>query len=359
MHNLTFSWTHTEQYSIVINYGLRNNLARYIPELFHNNQEVFIVIDEKVSELYSKEICENLTNRSIQLIVVPSGEEHKSLLMYQQIIEELVSKGMKRRSILILIGGGVIMDMGGFVGATFMRGVPVINLPTTLVAQIDAAVGGKVAVNHKAGKNLIGAFYNPKFVGVDLGFLHTLDVKYLREGLSEIIKTAVIDSIELFEMIENNYDQIFQLKKSTITEIVKLTIESKIRLLQHDPLENDLARPLNFGHTLAHPLETLHKYGRNLSHGEAVAIGMATATRFALKTNVCDQNTGNRIIGLLKAVGLPITIDVQDIDSLREAVSTVIKIRNGNLNLVLPQEIGKVSILPNVSLDQFLKCLSE
>lgn len=353
--NLAFDVVKTEPCEVIV----QPNILLYFQSLHHGDQKErknFILADENLYHLYKESLFNKLDNLLFEVIVVSSGESSKSLDVYMRLIDELARKDMLRRSNLILMGGGVIMDLGGFVGATFMRGVPIINIPTTLLAQVDAGIGGKVAVNHKTAKNLVGAFYNPRKVVIDPAFLKTLDRAQIQEGLAEVIKVAIIYSPELFDMIESNLEGIFLLENDIILRMINLSIKAKIELLKNDPLENSLERVLNFGHTLAHPIETINK-NIEISHGRAVSIGIACATRFAFAKGFCSKATLLRILDVLRNVGLPTTLDTFDYQKLYKAIEMVVKVRDGNMNLVIPQEIGRPLIIRDVSIHELIDCI--
>lgn len=352
---LAFDVVKTEPCEVII----EPNILYFFQKLHHGNQKArknYILADENIYHLYKESLFNKLDNLYFEVIVVPSGERSKSSDVYMRLIDELAGKDMLRRSNLILMGGGVLMDLGGFVGATFMRGVPIINIPTTLLAQVDAGIGGKVAINHRTAKNLVGAFYNPRTVVIDPGFLKTLDRVQIQEGLAEVIKVAIIYSPELFDIIESNLDGIFSLENDIILRTINLSIKAKIDLLKNDPFENSLERILNFGHTLAHPIETINN-NVEMSHGRAVSIGIACATRFAFAKGFCSKATLLRVLGVLSNVGLPTTLDTFDYQKLYKAIEMVVKVRDGNMNLVIPQEIGRPLIISDVSIHELIDCI--
>jgi 3-dehydroquinate synthase len=348
-------------YDVHVENGLMKNIVEIIRKSkLDIGDTVYIVTDDNVANLYLSDIsvCFTMFDIRTEIVVVPAGEEHKSFETYEFLIDKLLQKGIMRRSLLILIGGGMIMDLGGFVGATIMRGIPVINIPTSLVAQVDAAIGGKVAINHKSAKNLIGNFYNPKLVCIDPTFLLTLDDSQIQEGLAEAIKVAIINSPDLFHLIETQKTNIFSRNLDLFERIIELSVSAKIELLKPDPLEVNLERALNFGHTLAHPLETLYHY-KGLTHGKAVALGMSAASVYAVHNGYLTAEVSARIENVIKSVGLPTSIKIENRTALFEALNFIIKVRNGNLNLVLPVEIGKALILPQADLVELIDCLAE
>jgi 3-dehydroquinate synthase len=345
-------------YSVLVKNGLMKNIVDVIRNRIEIGDTAYIVTDNNVAGLYLSEITSCFSGYGIrtEAIVVPAGEESKNMKSYTFILEELMKRGMMRRSLLILVGGGMIMDLGGFVGATVMRGVPIVNIPTSLIAQVDAAVGGKVAINNSYGKNSIGNFYNPKLVCIDPTFLLTLRIEQIQEGLAEIIKVATIHNVDLFEIIERQKESIFNYDLELMEKMISLSVESKIELLRPDPLEVNLERVLNFGHTLAHPLETMHQYN-HLTHGKAVGLGMSAATLYAMRSGYTPKETGERIRRLIREVGLPTSLGIEDKHLLHQKLDFIIRVRNGNLNLVVPVEIGKALILPKVIVSELIDCL--
>lgn len=359
MKQLPVTVMYEDDYYVTVEWGSVQRLCNLVQQVVPKSHECFLLTDDNVGRLHLALIAQSFREQRVRLevITVPAGEASKSLETYSHVINQLVQLGMKRRSVLLLFGGGVIMDMGGFVGASFMRGVPVINVPTSLVGQIDAAIGGKVAVNHPLAKNLIGAFYNPRAVIVDPSLLLTLQAQELREGLAEMIKTAIIGNPSLFNLIEQNLDAIFAGDREILTQLVVEAIGTKIELLRPDPRERDLARALNFGHTLAHPLETCARY-EQLTHGEAVAIGMCAATRLAEQEGMCSTETAYRILQLIERAGLPTCPPPQmDQSRLEEAIAVVQRIRNGKTNYVVPVQIGHVQIIDMVPVARLMHYL--
>lgn len=338
-----------DQYDIVICNNVMSQIGLEILEEY-GPVSVVVITDTNVSKLYGEEIRTSFTKAGIpvDMIVLPSGERTKSLSTAKKLYKQLLELGTRRRSILVSFGGGVIMDTIGFVAATYMRGIPYINVPTSLLAQVDSAIGGKVAVNHPQGKNLVGAFYHPNKVYSDPTVLKTLSLRDIRCGMAEVIKTAIIADEDLFEFVENNVTDILKKDIKVLEEIVLKTSALKVKLLKPDPYEKNLKRPLNFGHTIGHAVEKEEAY-RRIRHGEAVAVGMAVATQIAIKKGICSLNAGNRIIDLLKRMGLP-TFSRVPSERIWQAISIIKMIRDGNLYFVLPSEtLGEVVITNDVT----------
>lgn len=291
------------------------------------------------------------------IVEVPSGEAAKTINSSTRVFDELLDLECARRTPLVAFGGGSVTDMVGFVAATYMRGVPLIQIPTTLLSQLDAAVGGKAGVNHPRGKNLIGSFYSPVGVLCDLMFLSTLDRRDVSSGLAEAVKVAILSSAELFDLVQKASNLPNVVNSEEIVDIVCLAIRKKLDLLTPDPFELDLSRHLNFGHETAHALETSKQY-HGLRHGEAVSVGMAIATRLALSRGLCSRSTTLQIVNLLDRLRLPITLDRASADDVWDCMSVVRLIRGDALRFVLPRAIGTSEIVNDVSRVEFMSAIA-
>jgi len=334
-----------DRYEIIIENDLLDQIGKSISDLFGQPRSIIVVTDERVKGLWVDKVSESLDQQSLkcELIVVPEGETSKSLKTAMTVWEEMIRAGIERRSIVLALGGGVITDMAGFVAATYMRGIPLVNVPTTLIAQLDSSIGGKVAVDHKVAKNLIGAFYHPKAVFIDPAVLSTLPVREIKNGLAEAIRTAIIDSKSFFDFISENSEDLLNHNISKLSRVVYDSGKIKMKLLAPDPYEQDLRRALNFGHTIAHALEAELEYKQDLKHGEAVSIGMATAARIACNKGICGEETRDEILNLLKKVGLPVSTppDISP-ENIWERMRIIRMIRGGNIHFVFPKVIGEV-----------------
>jgi 3-dehydroquinate synthase len=252
---------------------------------------------------------------------------------------------------VIAFGGGVIADLGGWVASAYMRGLPYVNVPTTLLAQVDGALGGKVAVNHPVAKNLLGAFHQPAGVVADVGFLRSQDGRHLRAGLAECIKKAVIASPDYWRLIDARLEAILARDLDALEELVRGAAAIKTRLIARDPYEADLRRPLNFGHTVGHPLETASGY-RPLLHGEAVALGMVVESRIAAARGLMAAEALDALVDLLRRAGLPTRASelpvAIDADAVEHHMEKVRLIRAGSLRYVLPVALGETVIADDV-----------
>lgn len=348
-----------ESYSVLIENGLLLKIGRLLDNLLPKTQ-IAIITNKKVKDLYASKVTEGFDRekRKYQFLEVPDGERYKSLKIANLLFSRMVEQKIDRRTILLALGGGVINDLVGFIAATYMRGISYVNVPTTLVAQHDASIGGKVAVNHILGKNLIGSFYQPKAVYIDPSVLATLPKREIRNGLSEAIKVAIIHSLSLFEFIEKNYQALLNRENSALYQLISEAAKIKVKLISSDPFEENLHRPLNFGHTIGHAVETKATY-RGIKHGEAVSIGMAVATRIARQRGICSQETAERIINLLMKIGLPVSINRVDSQKIWNFIKVIKMVRGGNIHFVLPVKIGEVLILDDVTEDDIGKSLED
>jgi 3-dehydroquinate synthase len=269
-----------------------------------------LVTSERVGALYREPVQDSLRAAGFTpaMIEIPDGEEHKNLAWLAVLYDRLLEAGIERRSPLVALGGGVLTDLAGFAAATLLRGIPTVLLPTTLLAQIDAAIGGKTGVNHVLGKNLIGAFHQPRLVLADVDTLATLPRRELLAGVAEVIKTAAIGDAALFGELEERLERVIALQRDLIIPVVAACVRYKARVVAEDEQEVHGGRAvLNFGHTIGHALEALTGYGE-LLHGEAVAIGMVAAARVSVSLGRCRAETATRLVGLLKRAGLPTDI---------------------------------------------------
>ncbi|MCO5972345.1 3-dehydroquinate synthase [Actinoallomurus soli] len=288
-------------------------------------------------------------------IAVPPGERSKTLDTAYLLLDWLSQLDLARRDVIIALGGGMIIDTVGWVASAYMRGVPYINVPTTLLAQVDAAIGGKVAVDHNSAKNLVGAFHQPRAVISCLTHLDTLDTRQTSAGLAEAVKKAVIASPEYFDFIETHADDLLHHRLPATETLVRAAGAIKSQLVGRDPYENDLRRPLNFGHTVGHAVETTTGYGPVL-HGEAVAYGMVIAADISRARGLLDPATADRITHLLTALNLPVRLHQlraePPIDDVLAALGKIRQIRDGSLRFVLPLELGTTLIVDDVTEDE-------
>lgn len=338
------------------------NLGKTLSQYSKDIRKAVIVTNKLLFDLYGTILEKSLstTNYKIKTIFVPDGEEYKTLKQAEKIYQLLIKEKIERFTPLIAFGGGVIGDLAGFVAATFLRGLPLVQVPTTLVAQVDSSIGGKVAVDLPEGKNLVGAFYQPSFVWIDLKVLKTLPLPELRNGLAEVIKYAIINNGDFFSYLEKNLPDIRHWTSDIWRYIVSHSCQVKVKIVEKDELEESgLRQILNFGHTLGHALETITKY-RVYKHGEAIAIGMVCATRISEKMSLIKKEEGKRIVNLLKKVGLPTEWPGRKfgLEEIYPYLEHDKKVKAGKINFVLPVRIGKVVIRNDIPKDILQKVLN-
>ncbi|TVR96521.1 MAG: 3-dehydroquinate synthase [Wenzhouxiangellaceae bacterium] len=313
----------------------------------HLHGRILAVSDEHVAKLYLDRLRPTLARRAHQRhLVLPAGEEHKTVASWQRIVDELVKLRAQRDATVLALGGGVIGDMAGFAAACYMRGIEVVQLPTTLLAQVDASVGGKTGVNHVEGKNLIGAFHQPSAVIADTDTLTTLDPRDYRAGLAEVVKYGAIRDPDFFTWLESHAEALNARVPSSLMEAVFQSVRNKAEVVAADELEAGQRAMLNFGHTFGHALETATAY-REYRHGEAVAIGMNLATRLSELLGLCESGTASRMSVLLERLGLPTRLPAgTDPDRLLNLMRLDKKNRADQIRLILLDGIGQARILP-------------
>jgi len=336
-------------YPLVVGTGLLNGIGELLTPHTKSNK-VLVVSDAFVKTCYLPPVLESLKGVELDVctIEVLGGEESKSLAQFSRIQDSLVEHQLDRGSMLIALGGGVIGDLAGFAAAVYMRGIPYVQIPTTLQAQVDASVGGKTAINHPKGKNLIGAFHQPKLVVIDVDTLKTLPQRDIRAGLIEVIKMGVIRDEPLFERVEENLEALLNLDDTTLIEIISQACVNKAEIVAKDEKESRLRMVLNYGHTFGHALEALTHYNR-YRHGEAVSIGMNCAAQLAVNLGMFSDTDFQRQRTLLERAKLPIALpDDLTPEALCDAMYLDKKTLGGKLRLILPTRIGEVIIRDDI-----------
>jgi len=321
--------------------GLGDNL-----KIFGLSPKICLVSNPTVFPLYGERVSDSVKKAGFDLltVIIPDGEGYKDLLRVQHIYNELLKYKLDRSSALIALGGGVIGDITGFAASTYMRGISYIQVPTTMLAHVDSSVGGKTGVNHKLGKNMIGTFWQPRLVWIDIETLKTLPGKELLAGLAEVIKYGVIWDKELFDFLDDKRDKIFNLDRKAVMHIIKRSCEIKAEVVSKDEKEAGLRSILNYGHTIGHAIETVTGYKKYL-HGEAVAIGMFLEAMLAHKLNFINKDKALRIKRLIDSYGLPSEMPADiDADSLLSSMQLDKKAVAGELKFIMPEKIGSVRI---------------
>jgi 3-dehydroquinate synthase len=338
--------------------------AQELARLLDGARVAAVVTDEVVDSLYGGRLFAALRSAGAQVLAhaVPPGEQSKSLDEAVRLWNWLAGSDLGRRDLVVTFGGGVVCDLGGWVASAYMRGVPYVNVPTTLLAMVDGALGGKVAVNHPVAKNLLGAFAQPRGVIADVSYARSLERRHLAAGLAECIKKGVIASPAYFAFIEEHATALLGGDLDALEILVRSAAAIKTALIERDPYEDDLRRPLNFGHTIGHPLETVTGYAP-LLHGEAVAFGMVVESRIAARRGWLSEATLARLIGLLETCRLP--VHARDLPAgvsagaLIEATAKVRLIRAGSLRWVLPTDLGESVIADDVADAEIRDALAE
>ncbi len=331
-----------ESYPIYIKRGILDEAGRILKGVAPS-ERCAVVTNPTVGSLYCERFVKALEKEGFTVLVVevPDGEEYKNLDTVATIYDRLLSERLERDSLIVALGGGVVGDIAGFVAATFLRGVAYVQVPTTLLAQVDSSVGGKTGVNHPKGKNLIGAFYQPRAVLIDPDVLKTLDERELRAGLAEVVKYGVIWDEAFFGFLEENREGLLALDEPII-EAIKRSCAIKAEVVSRDEKEAGLRSILNFGHTFGHAIEALTGYSR-YRHGEAVSIGMVMAAGLSCYMGLTDATTQKRIEALLSSLGLPVTMpEGLNVESIIDTIRLDKKVKRGKIRFVLTERIGRV-----------------
>lgn len=335
-------------YPIFIQDGLLKNIGQDLKQR-KVAKRYGVISDDYVASLYGEQLMHSLAKAGIEaeLITFPRGEEHKHLGTIAELCSELAGMNFDRKDGLIALGGGVTGDITGFLAAVYMRGIPFVQVPTTLLAQVDSSVGGKTGVDIPEGKNLVGCFYQPRAVYIDTGVLNTLPEKELLGGLAEVIKYGVIADADFFSFLEKNRESILTLDNSLITDTIARCCEIKAWVVEQDEREGDLRRILNFGHTIGHAIEAASDF--KLIHGLAIAMGMAAVARLAELSGRLSADDAGHIISLIQEYGMPVTIPPElDRDRIKKYLQTDKKTVGGRVFYVVPERIGKVIVTDQV-----------
>ena len=338
-------------YDIVIDPGVLNRLGELARSVVPHDRAAMLY-DQAVVDNHAAAASGSLTHAGYGMVgaSLKASEKDKSLDTVARLYDVLLDNHMERRSPVFAVGGGITGDVAGFVAASYLRGVPFVQCPTTLLAMVDASVGGKTGVNVPQGKNLVGAFHQPAMVCIDTDTLATLPAVEVRCGLAECVKHGVIRDPALFTWIEDHVDAILELDSQAMVELVQRNVAIKAAVVEQDEKESGVRAHLNFGHTFAHAIEaTGHASGDSYSgykHGEAVALGMVAATRLAVDAGRCDAELLDRLMALLYRIGLPThSSRLADTPALMRVMRSDKKVKDGTVRLVLPDAMGRVSIV--------------
>jgi len=337
-----FAGKRKNKYKIVISKEAisRKNIA----PLLKMHKKTLIISDDGVPQKIVKKVI-TICKPSTQVfnIILQHGEKAKSIQNFQKILNFLADNNFDRTDLIIAVGGGVVGDISGYVASSYLRGIQFIQIPTTLLAQVDSSVGGKTAINISAGKNLVGAFYNPKGVIIDTSVLKTLPSREFKAGLAEVIKYALIQDKSLFTTLKKCYEKILSMEHKIIEEIIFLSIQNKAMIVTKDEKENGIRAILNFGHTFGHAIEAQSKY-KKILHGEAVAKGMKIASRISYLENLISKEEHKEVINLLQKFEFDLSLKQYKYGELKPYIFRDKKIKKGKLNLVLLNQISNAIV---------------
>jgi 3-dehydroquinate synthase len=346
-------------YAIKIGAGLLTNLGRECARL-ELRQRCAVISDSNVAPRYASAALDALKKAGFEplLVTVPAGETAKRLDIVSRCYDQLAAQRLERKSFIVALGGGVVGDLAGFVAATYLRGIPFVQVPTTLLAQVDSSVGGKVGVNLKAGKNLVGAFYQPRIVLCDLDSLGTLPDREYRSGLAEVIKYGIIYDASLFGKLERCLPQLLARDGKVLAQVVARCCQIKAEIVRQDETETGQRALLNFGHTIGHGLEAISHYGKYL-HGEAISIGQVAAAKISARLTGLSAKDASRIARLFQNAGLPIELKLtgSERSKLLAAMNLDKKVSDGTIKFVLAPRIGAAEfghVVPEAVLDEVL-----
>jgi 3-dehydroquinate synthase len=347
-------------YPIHVAQGLLGETGILIRETLPGVTKSVIVTSPIINDLYGKELKESIGGVELDpgVSLVPDGEEAKSWDHASGLIGEFLDHELDRKSVVVALGGGAVGDLAGFTASIYMRGVRVVQVPTTLLAQVDSSIGGKTAVNHPKGKNLIGAFHQPALVAADPALLGSLPPREIRSGLGEIVKLGVISDHELFRQVEDRGDALLRADPGEMTEAIRRCVSIKARYVELDERDSKGVRAaLNYGHTLGHALEALTSHG--LRHGEAIVIGMVAASHIAEEMGLIGEPEVQRQVRLFEELGLETRIPELEASTLVEVMHRDKKAEGGSIRFVLPTGIGREPVLRPVPDERVTRVLEE
>ncbi len=346
-------------YEVTIKAGLLSEIGNRLVELgIKSTRKILIVSNQEIANLFGNILLNNLkeNNYSAKIFIIKAGEKFKNISTLNEIYDAAFEYGMERGSLMIALGGGIVGDITGFASSTWLRGLDYIQIPTTLLSMVDSSVGGKTGVNHPKGKNLIGAFNQPKAVFIDTDTLKTLPTREFNAGMAEIIKYGIIRDEELFEYLENEFNlrNIVNLENQSLVKIIKDSVKIKSNIVSEDEKEKGIRAYLNYGHSFGHVIENLCGYGEYL-HGEAISIGMRIAGEIAFSKGLWKKEETTRQNNLIKRYGLPIEVPTLNKSDVVRILMGDKKVQEGKMRFILPNKIGKVSIYTDIVESDFLK----
>lgn len=338
-------------YDIFIGRSILKDTGSLIKNL-NIGSNAIVITNGRLARLYGKPLSAALKKSGIAALtkLVPDSEKAKSYGTAIDLINSLSKFGKRKKIFIIALGGGVVGDLAGFVASVYKRGIPYVQIPTTLLAQVDSAIGGKVAIDLPVAKNLVGAFYQPKAVVSDISLIKSLPRRQLINGMAEAIKYGVIKDPVLFKFIENNLKKVLSMDEKALDFIISRSAAIKARVVEKDEFDKkDIRTMLNYGHTIGHAIESAAGYSSQYHHGEAIALGMIVAARISLKLGIMKERDVKRIEGVIKDIGLPTKITKVPLKSILASYLHDKKFVSGKNKLVLPEKIGKVKVVEGVS----------
>jgi len=348
----------SRSYDIFIKNNILAKTSDYLTGLGLGKKCV-VITNDVVKQWYLDPLVDNLSagGFDVNTIILPDGETTKSITYLEKIYHKMLDARLDRNCFVVALGGGVVGDLSGFAASSYMRGVPFVQIPTTLLSQVDSSVGGKTGINLKEGKNLVGAFYQPKTVIIDPLVLNTLEPRHLKAGFAEVIKYGVIQDKKFFHYLMDNLDGIFALEETALAHIIAVSCKTKAYVVEQDERESGLRVILNFGHTIGHAIEALTEYGSYV-HGEAVAVGMVAACRLAEQVTGFSKKDTEQVKKLVLKSGLPADIPNElSSDKIIECMKHDKKVKDDKIRFILPDEIGKVRIISDVTIDQIKQAI--
>ncbi|MGM0526027.1 MAG: 3-dehydroquinate synthase [Pseudomonadota bacterium] len=342
-------------YPIYIEAGKLGQLSTSIPD---KNRQICVITNPTVAQYYLHPLLNKLAEHHVTVFEMPDGEQYKSLSVYSEVMDQLISAGFNRDAAIVALGGGVVGDLAGFVAATFQRGVDFYQIPTTLLAQVDSSVGGKTAVNHPQGKNLIGAFYQPQAVLIDTDCLQTLPERHYKSGLAEVIKYGIIYDNDFFNWLEHHTSELKSRDTDSLVYAIKRSCEIKAEIVALDEREKGVRALLNLGHTFGHAIEAATHYGE-WTHGEAVAAGTIIATKLAEVTQQLSASDFRRIYDLMSAFDLPTKGPQMEWSQWLEYMQRDKKVKDGKLHFILPTSIGSAAVFKDLDESKIAAVITE
>lgn len=344
-------------YAALIQNGIVERVGEHVSELLPGRKRLFVVTSPPIRKLYGEMVSKSLAGFDVTFLEMPDGERYKTFSTIEALARKMVKKGADRKAVVLALGGGVVGDVAGFMASIYMRGVEVIQIPTTLLAQVDASVGGKTGVDLPEGKNLIGTFHHPKAVLIDPGVLATLPDREYRAGLYEVLKCGLIRRREIFEFMEQNREKVLARDAESLEWLITQAVEVKAEVVAADEREGDLRRILNFGHTIGHALEAETRY-RQFLHGEAVAWGMVAASMLAVAMQKTAPENAQRIIASILAYASLPKVESRGKRIVKRLGSDK-KTLDGSVHFILPTELGAVEIVKDVPEKAIIQAVEE